>query len=70
MASLCPIHARPGSRPGAVVVARSAPGRGAPGWLGRLVRGARVTVYESSQMARLEVDQAGHPVATTVAGGL
>lgn len=29
---------------------------------------ARVTVYESSQMARLEVDQAGHPVATTVAG--
>lgn len=32
--------------------------------------GARVPVYESSQMARLEVDQAGHPIATTVAGRL
>jgi hypothetical protein len=37
------------------------------GW-GAWFVGARVTVYESSQMARLEVDQAGHPVATTVAG--
>jgi membrane fusion protein (multidrug efflux system) len=37
------------------------------GW-GAWFVGARVTIYESSQMARLEVDQAGHPVATTVAG--
>jgi membrane fusion protein (multidrug efflux system) len=37
------------------------------GW-GAWFVGAQVTIYENSQMARLEVDQAGHPVATTVAG--
>ena len=37
--SLCPIHAGPGSRPGAVVIDQPAPGLCAPGGLGRLVRG-------------------------------
>lgn len=37
------------------------------GW-GAWFVSARVTVYESSQMARLEVDQAVHPIAAPVAG--
>ena len=37
------------------------------GW-GAWFVGARVAVYEVSQTARLEVDQAGHPIATPVAG--
>jgi multidrug efflux pump subunit AcrA (membrane-fusion protein) len=37
------------------------------GW-GAWFMGARITVYEVSQTARLEVDQTVHPIATPVAG--